>query len=204
MNPSIPDDIIAAAMRYAVDDLQLYSRVPRVIKALSREDMKNLRRIYNYIVDNDYAKALSAFLYSGDDVDDETRMTRRKVELLLQLFTELGKRGVSPFDDEELEVAPPKPQFNWGLLPEQLNYLAGPAEAYGEMRFDEEIDRYLERMSEDEKKQLLELKKRIDSDGAIVNRFWDEYNMKKYPESEYTYFLWLFLCRVRDAYGQDE
>ena len=111
---------------------------------------------------------------------------------------------MSAFDDEELEVVPPKPQFNWGLLPPQLNYLPGPAEQYGDLRFDEEIDRYLEGMSDDEKKQLLELKKRIDSDGAIVNRFWDDYNMKKHPEAEYTYFLWLFLCRVRDAYGQNE
>jgi hypothetical protein len=79
--------------------------------------------------------------------------------------------------------------FDWTKLPAELRYLAGPAEVYGPLQFDDPIYDFLRhRMTAEERDELRALSRRFGQDWEAINRWLDEYPMTIHPEARLVYF----------------
>jgi hypothetical protein len=86
---------------------------------------------------------------------------------------------------QEVEVE----TLDWSKLPPSLSYLAGPAERYGRLQFDDPIYKFLqERMTPDEQTELRALNERYRKDWEAIDRWLDEFRMTKHPEARLVYF----------------
>lgn len=80
-------------------------------------------------------------------------------------------------------------ELDWGKLPADLRYLAGPAEVYGALQFDDPIFDFLRnRMTSEERAELTALSERYGRDWEAINRWLDEYPMTEHAEARLVYF----------------
>ena len=110
---------------------------------------------------------------------------------LLCLFAQLGKLDIAPFNDGVVGPTETKTaeKLDWSKLPSSLRYLAGPAEVYGSLQFDDRIYEFLqERMTADEQAELRALSQRYGQDSEAIDRWLDEFRMTKHPEARLVYF----------------
>jgi hypothetical protein len=75
-------------------------------------------------------------------------------------------------------------------LPQELHYLIQPALTYGVYQFDEDIDRFLKTVSDDDLRTLYELGQTVSENGhyAAVNEFLSQITPWS-PEAANLYFL---------------
>jgi hypothetical protein len=110
----------------------------------------------------------------------------------MSLFAQLGEQGIAPFNDGE--IGPQKQKqaeaLDWSKLPPSLEYLARPAEIYGGLRFDDEIDSFLnERMTAAEQAELRVLSQRFGQDWEDIDRWLDQFPMTNHREARFVYFM---------------
>jgi hypothetical protein len=79
--------------------------------------------------------------------------------------------------------------LDWTKLPEELRYLAITAEKYGHYQFEDRIyDFLMNKMTPEEKQELMELSKRGGRDKRLINQWLDKYNMTVHKEARLVYF----------------
>jgi hypothetical protein len=188
--------IIPLAERHGTDarvahyDRQLGRHV-EYAEGLSAADIEPLRRLYGEIRDRGHAALINQWHQGHSGKKTCPPETTWPVYGLLCLFRQLGNHDIAPFNDgavgpEDRKVAE---TLDWSKLPPPLRYLAGPAEVYGGLQFDDPIYEFLqERMTAEEQAELRALTQRYGEDWEAINRWLDEYPMTEHPEARLVYF----------------
>ena len=117
------------------------------------------------------------------------------------MWSYLAKLDIAPFNDGTvgLEERKTTERLDWDKLPPSLRYLAGPAEVYGRLRFDDRIYEFLqERMTADERAELQALNQRYGKDSEAIDRWLDRYAMTDHPEASLVYFTGYLLSTGAD------
>jgi hypothetical protein len=89
--------------------------------------------------------------------------------------------------------------LDWNKLPSTLAYLAEPAEKYGRYQFEDKIFEFLRRMSESERRELIDLMQRSKSQVTEIDNWLDEHRITEHPEARLIYFLEHLLALGNDA-----
>jgi hypothetical protein len=158
---------------------------------LSADEIEPLRRLYAEIRAKGHGPLINDWHHSHGGKGTCPPETTWPVYGLLCLFAQLGKLGVAPFSDGE--VGPQERRtaeaLDWSKLPTPLRYLAGPAEVYGGLQFDDPIYEFLqERMTAAEQAELRAVSQRYGQDWEAINRWLDEFPMTEHPEARLVYF----------------
>jgi len=157
---------------------------------LSEGDIGSLRALYAEIRAKGHGPVINRWHHTQSGEGTCPPETTFPVYGLLCLFAQLGDLGIHPFDDGAVRPmeAPPE-ELDWNKLPGPLRYLAGPAERYGRLQFDDPIYEFLrEQMTPEERAELRSLNRRYKRDWDAINRWLDEYPMTKHPEARLVYF----------------
>lgn len=86
-------------------------------------------------------------------------------------------------------------KLDWNKLPENLRYLASPAERYGHFQFDDPILDFLNYdITESEKAELKRLNDQMHLDSDQIEKWLDDFNMTKHDEARLVYFLIHLMC----------
>lgn len=92
-----------------------------------------------------------------------------------------------------------KKALDWSKLPVNLRYLAVPAEKYGRYQFDNRILDYLEsEMSEEEKVELIAIRKKMAEDFEQISSWLDNYDITIHREASLVYFTGHLLALGND------
>lgn len=79
--------------------------------------------------------------------------------------------------------------LDWSKLPAHLQYLMAPAKKYGCLQFDNRILHYLEEeMTEEERKELIELGKNMARDWDDINLWLEKFDITRHREAALVYF----------------
>jgi hypothetical protein len=88
---------------------------------------------------------------------------------------------------------------DWTKLPENLRYLAGPAEKFGRFQFDNRIVHFFDHvMTLADKDELVRLGVKMADDFPRIEAWLDEYNMTKHREAALVYFTMHLLALGND------
>lgn len=174
------DDLYLIAEQSAVVDRELSTRLNHWSSIHSKIDQRNdWHRLYDWICGVEYN--------APDKADSQ------QANMMLMLFNQFSRRGVAPFSSRsEYQEGTPH-VWDWAKLPEPLRYLIEPAATLGELQFPNKIAAYLDQLDEEGAKFLDDLIVKVNADWTAINRFLDEYNMTKHPESQRVYFLTVLL-----------
>lgn len=170
-------------------------------ETLSREDVEPLRQICAEISANGHGPLINSWHRSHEGQGTCPTETTWPVYGRLCLFAQLGRLGIAPFNDGA--VCPQETKsaetLDWSKLPSSLRYLAGPAEVYGRVQFDDRIHEFLEeRMTADERAELRALNHRYEQDWDAINCWLDEFPMIEHPEARLVYFTGHLLATGAD------
>ena len=188
--------IIPLAERHGSDSriAKFNKRLGRHVKyaeTLSAKDLQPLRQLYNEISSRGHSPLINSWHDDHSCKGTCPPETTWPIYGLLCLFAQLGSLGIAPFNDGAVcpqEVKQTAP-LDWSKLPPSLRYLAGPAEVYGGLQFDDPIYEFLQkRMTADERAELDALSKRYGQDWEAISRWLDEYPMTDHPEARLVYF----------------
>ena len=159
-------------------------------ETLSENDLAPLRDLYVEIRDKGHAAQINNWHHGHSGKKTCPSETTWPVYGLLCLFEQLAEIGVAPFTDRTVGVQePPQPPLDWIKLPPHLRYLAGPAEVYGAIQFENKIYKFLkERMTPDERDELRALRQRYAQDGDAIDQWLDEFSMSVHREAALVYF----------------
>jgi hypothetical protein len=158
---------------------------------LSAEDIEPLRQLYAEIRTKGHGGLINDWHQSHSGKGTCPPETTWPIYGLLCLFAQLGKLGIAPFNDgivgpQERKTAE---ALDWNKLPPPLRYLAGPAEVYGGLQFEDRICEFLqERMTAEEQAELRALNQRYTKDWEAINGWLDEFRMTKHSEARLVYF----------------
>lgn len=186
-----------AATRYGVDAVQVtnprgttFDQV-KFIEGLTADDYTALRIVYEQIAERADAPRISQWMRSenkADGLHDE----RRRAFLLFVLFKTLGdERGIDPFSDKRVRLAPvPEKPLDWSKLPKNLAWLAVPAEKYGIYQFPEEVDEfYTTKISPEDRAELRALAAKCKQHRDYIERFLSTHRMTEHREAELISFF---------------
>jgi hypothetical protein len=179
----------------------LVGRHVQYAEKLSEDAIESLRALYAEIRAKGHGPVINRWHDAQSGEGACPPETTFPVYGLLCLFAQLGELGIPPFDDGAVRPmeAPPE-ELDWDKLPDPLRYLAGPAEWYGRLQFDDPIYEFLqERMTPDERAELRALNRRYKQDWDAIDRWLDEYRMTKHPEARLVYFTGHLLGLGEDA-----
>jgi hypothetical protein len=160
-------------------------------ETLSQDEIEPLRQLYAEISAKGHSRLINTWHESHSGERACPPETTFPIYGLLCLFAQLGKLGIAPFNNgvvcpKETKTAK---RLNWSKLPQSLQYLAGPAEVYGGLQFDDPIYEFLQnRMTADEQAELRALNHRYRQDWDEINRWLDEFPMTKHAEARLVYF----------------
>lgn len=194
--PSALHYIIPLAERYGSEarvaqyDRQLERHVVYA-ETLSADDAAALGGLYIEICEKGHAAQINNWYQGHSGKKTCPSETTWPVYGLLFLFDQLAELGVAPFNDRKVGVQPPpRPPLDWSKLPPHLRYLAGPAEVYGDIQFENKIYKFLkERMTPDEKEELRALRQRFEQDHEAIYKWVDELSITAHREAALVYFL---------------
>jgi len=90
---------------------------------------------------------------------------------------------------------------DWSRIPQLLAFIAEPAERYGLIQFDEQVDAFEATASESQRAELRQLARRLweDRDGADGHALVDwvtKQNLTEHPEAARVEFLMVLLNRL--------
>jgi hypothetical protein len=160
-------------------------------ETLLAEDIEPLQQLYAEICEKGHGPLINSWHRCHDGKGTCPPESTWPVYGLLSLFAQLGRLGIPPFSDGV--VGPEKKKtakaLDWSKLPSALRYLAGPAEIYGKLQFDDPIYEFLQkRMTVSEQAELRTLNQRYRQDEEAINRWLDEFPMTDHPEACLVYF----------------
>ena len=180
---------------YGKDDVQIKHLQEEIIRALSKKDLDNLALAYQQIIDHKDQRAISEWI--NDKVEDGLTKEGREALLLLFLLSGLSRQGIVPFCLESV-FSKDERILDWQKLPEDLWYLASPAERYGVIQFDAEIDEFADAMDERARAELQAIAARVDRNEKQIDGFLDEYSMTEHREAKLVYFLTYLIATLRE------
>ena len=160
-------------------------------ETLSQNEIELLRQLYTEIVAKGHNSLINTWHQGHNGKGRCPPETTFPVYGLLCLFAQLGKLGIAPFTDGVVcpQESKSAETLDWSKLPPSLQYLAGPAEVYGRLQFEDRIYEFLqEQMSADQRAELQELSHRYRRDDKAINRWLDEFPMTKHAEARLVYF----------------
>jgi hypothetical protein len=202
--PSELHYIIPLAERHGSDARVAYydrdlGRHVQYAETLSANDIEPLRKLYMEISAKGHCALINSWHH--DSWRTSPPETTWPIYGLLCLFEQLGKLGFTPFNDGV--VCPQERKtteaLDWSKLPPSLRYLAGPAEVYGSLQFDDRIAEFLqERMTADEQAELRALSHLYGRDWEAINHWLDEFPMTDHPEARLVYFTGYLLSAGTD------
>lgn len=167
----------------------------RLVAGLTPAQLEELSSAYNEIVRREDVHAISHWLDTCDK--GQWRWgAAGPLQGLLITFDRLADRGTPPFSSRQVRrIRPPPPPFDWTKLPDDLRYLAEPAERYGEIGSDADLVRFLEAADETQLASLAALAERIRLAGHLtrINQWLDQYSITDHREAAAVYFLMLLL-----------
>ncbi len=103
------------------------------------------------------------------------------------------ERNTVAFLDATMAKTQDEP-LDWTKLPDELQYLAKPAEKYGRYQFDDKIDDFLtNKMTPAEKLELVALSAQFERDQRLIQQWLDKNNITLHPEARLVYFT---MCLV--------
>ncbi len=166
-------------------------------ETLTEADIEPLRQLYVKIRAKAHCPLINRWHRSQLRKDTCPSQATWAVYGLLCLFAQLGRLGIAPFDDGV--VCPQEPEepetLDWSKLPSSLRYLAGPAERFGRLQFDDPIFEFLqEQMTVDEQAELSALSRRYEQDSQAINHWLDEFSMTEHREAALVYFTGYLLA----------
>lgn len=177
------------ALKYGIDDLQVVEHQSLVIARLTKADLEQLARLYLNILEREDVLAINAWLQG---IPAERRMVPawRSVEMLLLLFEALAREGIKPFDSGEVKwLDLPGPALDWTKLPRELRYLAAPAEKYGKIQFDNQVEEFLRTVTPEQIAELRPVAERANGDVMALHKWMDAYNMCVHQEAARVHFF---------------
>ena len=122
-----------------------------------------------------------------------------------------GLVGPYPFTDtgESIETIwqslMPERSGSFAYLPAELEYLIEPAMTYGVLQFDDDVDRFLERATEEDLESLARVAEciHLNHHDDLIGSFLDDYPITEYSESANLYFL-LGVIDAADVSPEDD
>jgi hypothetical protein len=194
--------IIPLAERYGTD-APVASYDPRIGRhvtygeTLSEDDIEPLRHLYCEIRDKGHGPMINEWHEVNSRLGKCPAETTWPIFGILSLFAQLAELGIAPFNDRT--VGPRRRNtietLDWGKLPDSLRYLAGPAEIYGTLQFDDPIYEFLQqRMTPWERTELQALNHRSAQDCDAINRWLDDFPMTEHREAALVYFTFTLLA----------
>lgn len=167
---------------------------------LSDAEIEPLRQLYREIGAKGHGPLLNHWHQNHTSEGSCPAETIWPVGGLLYLFDRLSRLGVAPFNDGVVRLEEQKSsELDWSKLPSSLRYLAGPAEVYGELQFENRIIDFLrERMTPEEQAELRALRQRAKQDWPAIDRWLKEFPKNKHREAALVYFTGCLLATGAD------
>jgi hypothetical protein len=123
--------------------------------SLSQDTIERLGRFYDNAVADGDVQRLNAWLETAGP-PTPAASDERLVHNLLIVFQYLGMSGYKPFESYAFRPMVP-PRLDWSKLPEEMSFLAGPAEKYQDVVFDEQQEDFVANATSDQRKEFEEL-----------------------------------------------
>jgi hypothetical protein len=123
-----------------------------------------------------------------------------QVFYLFFVFKLLRRRA--PFKSGQVKYSPPAPKLDWTKLPEEMRWLAGPAEKYGKHQFHNDRVGFAKRITPEERNELREVVRRVWRDRATLERFqaWTQaHTAGDHPETNLIAGMWDLIVGLGEA-----
>lgn len=210
---SITPEYIPSELRYIIPLAEQHGTNARVAhydcvldrhveyaERLSDTEIEPLRQLYREISAKGHGPLLNRWYQNRSSEGSCPAETTWPVGGLLYLFDQLSRLGISPFNDGVVRLEEQKSsELDWSKLPSSLRYLAGPAEVYGELQFENRIIDFLrERMTPEEQDELRALRQRVKQDWQAIDRWLKEFPKKEHREAALVYFTGCLLATGAD------
>jgi hypothetical protein len=195
--------IIPLAQRHGSDarihefDPKLGRRVSHAEK-LTPKDIDELRALYCEIREKDHGPAINRW-HKDKEWRNCPNETSWPVYGLLCLFGQLSELGIEPFTDGKVRTMEFPVELDWSKLPPELRYLSGSAEVYGAYQFDDRIFEFLDRMTDDERTELIALNERMSGDWDAIDAWLKKYSMVEHKEAALVYFTMYLIGMAGDG-----
>jgi hypothetical protein len=149
---------------------------------LSRREIDELRVLYCEIREKDHGPAINRW-HKDKEWRNCPNETSWPIYGLLCLFGQLSDLGIEPFTDGQVRTMEFPVELDWSKLPPELRYLSGSAEVYGAYQFDDRIFEFLDRMTDEERTELIALNERMTPDWNSLDAWLRKYSMVEHKEA---------------------
>lgn len=190
-------DLIEMIPRVDITVMRLPDERVPVIDREETERLDEWRQVYERVESRNDWKRLFCWT---QDFGAPDKPERTQCFLMLILFREFSRRGISPFtkyDDYFMEDPPP---LDWSKLPSNLSFLISAAERYGEIQFPADVEKCLENITPPVRQEFDLLIAEIERRPGAIDGFLNKYKMTQHPEAARVYFLWCLLAHYVDRF----
>ncbi len=133
---------------------------------LSAEELAALREVYTAIGAKLHLQQLAGWINEkGTSARD--RHLRRGAYVLLQLFEELGTKGIGPFSDRAVRYVRSFPPRDWSRVPAEFQFLGALADRYGIMLYEKGWDETLASISAETRAEMQRAGERLRNAGQV-------------------------------------
>lgn len=161
-------------------------RIVKYAEKLSRKEIDELRALYCEIRENDHGPVINR--WHDKKPKECPSETSWPIYGLLCLFDQLNELGIEPFTDGKVRTMEFPVELDWTKLPPKLRYLSGSAEVYGAYQFDDRIFEFLDRMTDEERTELIALDERMGHDWDAIDAWLNKFSMVEHKEAALVYF----------------
>jgi hypothetical protein len=135
------------------------------------------------------------YRWHADEFQRFEERDRRPPEALLTLFhitrelfhtfEILAERKIEPFVSRTVVYDDLDEKLDWSKLPKGLEYLIAPAEEYGDIQFDDQIDEFVKNVTPEQRAELTALAEEIKrrEDNAVIRKWLDAFPTTDHPEA---------------------
>ena len=176
-----------------MDENQIVQVRSQFVDALVNPEIDELAALWNEIRRRGDSIAISEWFHAYPDDPD-----RRAVFILFLLFKELENRGIRPFSSNEVRLYPDARPLNWSKLPDPLRFLLRPAEQYGGIFGDVEVEEFLDQLAYTEKEELRRVAFELDEVWELLDAWIDKFPMVDNRESAKVYNVVLIISAARE------
>lgn len=172
-------------------------RVVTYAEKLSHQEIDELRGLYCEIREKEHGPAINRwYKEKWRNCPNETSWP---IYGLLCLFDHLNELGIAPFTDGKVRTMEFPVELDWNKLPPEFRDIAGSAEVYGSYQFEERIFDFLERMTDEERAELIQLNERMSRDWEAIDGWLNKFSITEHKEAALVYFTVHLLALAGDA-----
>jgi hypothetical protein len=156
----------------------------RMVKSLRPNEVQELSSLYREIERRGDGPEIGRWSVAARRIYRTEQGAMRPITDLKCVFHLLAKGGVEPFAAGKVVFDIPEP-LDWNKLPERFHYLIAPAEKYGEIQFDDQIDEFLAAITAEQRSELTALAAQIRqrNDTDAINAWRKEHRSVDHPEA---------------------